>query len=226
MAKPAETVILPRRLAAEALGTGMLLTTVVGSGIMGDQLAGGNQALALWANTAATAAILVVLILSLGPVSGAHFNPAVTLAFAFRREISPFHAACYIAVQVIAGILGVWLAHAMFNLDIFQISDNARASRGELIGEVVATFNLIFVILGCLAFAPKSVPYGVGLVIAAGYWLTSSTSFANPAVTIARTLTDTFSGIAPGNAPGFVLAELVAVPLVLLAAGFILYPRD
>lgn len=217
-----ETISISRKLASEALGTLMLLTTVVGSGIMAEQLAGGNQAIALLGNTIATGAILAVLIQTLGPISGAHFNPAVTLMFAFRGDIRPGEAIAYTLVQVVAAIAGVWLAHAMFNLDIWQISTHARSTTGELIGELVATFNLIFVILGCLAFAPKAVPYCVGLVITAGYWLTSSTSFANPAVTIARSLTNSFSGIAPGNVTGFIAAQIVAVPVVLLIAGFIL----
>lgn len=211
-----------RPLVAEALGTMMLLTTVVGSGIMAEQLAAGNQAVALLGNMIATGAILAVLILTLGPVSGAHFNPAVTLAFALRKELSPAKAMSYVVVQVAAAVIGVWLAHAMFNLEIWQLSAHARNSSGELIGEVVATFNLLFVIFGCLVFAPKAVPYAVGLVISAGYWLTSSTSFANPAVTIARSLTDTFSGIAPGSVIGFIAAELVAVPIALLAAYILL----
>lgn len=213
---------LSRRLAAEALGTLMLLATVVGSGIMAEQLANGNQAIALLGNTIATGAILAVLIQTLGPVSGAHFNLAVTLAFALRRELGAGDASCYVAVQIIAAIAGVWLAHAMFNMNVWQVSTHVRSTNGELIGELVATFNLIFVILGCLAYAPKSVPYAVGLVISAGYWFTSSTSFANPAVTLGRALTDTFSGVAPGSVPGFIAAQLIAVPIVLIVAGFIL----
>lgn len=217
-----ETISISRKLASETLGTLMLLTTVVGSGIMAEQLAGGNQAVALLGNTVATGAILAVLIQTLGPVSGAHFNPAVTLTFALRGDIKPGEAAAYTFVQVIAAIAGVWLAHAMFEQDIWQLSTHTRSTTGEFIGELVATFNLIFVILGCLAFAPKAVPYCVGLVITAGYWLTSSTSFANPAVTIGRALTNSFSGIAPASVAGFIAAQLIAVPVVLLVAGFIL----
>lgn len=211
-----------RMALAEALGTMLLLAGVVGSGIMGARLAAGNDAVALLANTVATGAILAVLIETLRPISGAHFNPAVTLAFLLRREISAGKAALYITVQILSAILGVWLAHAMFGLPVWQVSAHERASSGELIGELVATFNLLFVILACMKHAPRALPYCVGLVIAAGYWFTSSTSFANPAVTVARTLTDTFSGIAPANAPGFIAAQLAAVPFALLIAGLLL----
>ena len=201
---------LPRRLAAEALGTLLLLATVVGSGIMGESLAGGSVALALLGNTLATGAILMVLILMLGPISGAHFNPAVTLAFLLRREISARDAALYVATQVVAGLLGVALAHAMFQQPAWLASATVRSGPAQWTAEFVATFGLVATILGCLRFRPSAVPYAVGLFISAGYWFTSSTSFANPAVTLARTLTPTFSGIRPLDAPAFIAAELAA----------------
>ncbi len=201
---------LPRRLAAEALGTAVLLATVVGSGIMGDALAGGNVAIALLANSIATGAILVVLILILGPVSGAHFNPAVTLSFLLQRALPAREAALYAAVQVAGGLLGVMAAHLMFDLPPLQISQHARAGIGQWSGEFIATFGLLAAILGCARFRPEAVPYAVGLFITAGYWFTSSTSFANPAVTVARGFTDTFSGILPGDAPAFIGMQLAA----------------
>ena len=213
-----------QKLAAEAVGTALLLAIVVGSGIMGETLAGGNDAIALLGNTLATAAGLIVLILIFGPVSGAHFNPAVTAVFLIRREIAPGLAAAYIAAQIIAGIFGVVLAHAMFDLDLAQVSGKARSGPGQALGEATATFGLILTILGSIRFRPESVPYAVGLFIAAGYWFTSSTSFANPAVTIARTLTDTFAGVRPADAPMFILAELAGA-LIALAAARLLFPK-
>lgn len=201
---------LPRRLAAEFIGTAFLLATVVGSGIMGETLSGGNVAIALLGNTIPTGAILVVLILVFGPISGAHFNPAVTLAFVIRREISVAHAAFYVLVQIAAALFGVYVAHLMFGEPAFTFSLNARTGIGQWTGEFVATFGLVAAILGCLRFRPDAVPYAVGLFITAGYWFTSSTSFANPAVTIARSATDTFSGIRPEDAPVFILAQLAA----------------
>ena len=173
---------LTRRLVAEALGTAGLLATVVGSGIMGETLAGGNVAIALLANAIATGAILVVLILVFGPVSGAHFNPAVTLAFALRREISVADAGLYVCMQVAGGILGVLAAHAMFDLAILQTSATARTGMPQWFAETVATFGLVATILGAVRFRPDAVAYAVGLYITAGYWFTASTSFANPAV--------------------------------------------
>lgn len=210
---------LDRRLAAETLGSAFLLVTVIGSGIMGAKLAGGNVALALLGNTLPTGAILIVLILILGPVSGAHFNPAVTLAFAWRgafpwREIGP-----YVTAQVVGAVLGVWVAHAMFDLPILQISSTARTGTGQWLAEAVATFGLLLTIFGCIARAPTSVPFAVGLYITAAYWSTASTSFANPAVTIARCLSDTFAGIAPAGAMAFILSQLVgAAAATALAA--------
>lgn len=201
---------LTRRLAAEAVGTAILVGTVVGSGIMGAALASGNDAVALLGNTIATGAILVVLILVFGPVSGAHFNPAVTFAFWLRRDITRAAALAYIAVQVTGGLLGTGLAHAMFELDIVQASTHVRAGPPQWLGEFLATFALLASILALLKTRPEAIPYAVGLVIAAGYWWTSSTSFANPAVTIARAFTDTFSGIRPDDVGPFVAAQLIA----------------
>ena len=202
------TFSFARKLTAEALGTAFLLATVVGSGIMAETLAGGNVALALLGNTIATGAILAVLILVFGPVSGAHFNPAVTLAFLIRREIGARDAAIYVLIQIAAGLAGVVVAHVMFGEPAFAASAKARTGIGQWTGEFVAAFGLVATILGTVRFRPDAVPYAVGLFITAGYWFTSSTSFANPAVTIARSLTDTFSGIMPAHAPGFVLAQL------------------
>lgn len=199
---------LSRRLAAEFIGTAFLLATVIGSGIMGETLSGGNVAIALLGNTVATGAILVVLILVFGPISGAHFNPAVTLTFLLRREITTPHAIIYVIVQIVAGLFGVFVAHVMFGEPAFSASVNVRTGVGQWTSEFVATFGLIAAILGCLRLKPDAVPYAVGLFITAGYWFTSSTSFANPAVTIARSVTDSFSGIRPDDAPVFILAQL------------------
>ena len=199
---------LPRRLVAEALGTAFLLAAVVGSGIMGESLAGGNDAIALLGNTAATGAILVVLILVFGPVSGAHFNPAVTLVFSLRREVAARDAVLYVLVQIGGGVAGVAAAHYMFGEPLLVEGVEARTGGGQWLGEFVATFGLLATILGCLRARPEAVPYAVGLFITAGYWFTSSTSFANPAVTVARSFTDTFSGIAPGDAPAFIVAQI------------------
>ena len=207
-----------RKLAAEFLGTLLLLATVVGSGIMGERLAGGNDAIALLGNTIATGAILTVLITMLGPISGAHFNPAVTLAFLLRRQIEPSLAATYVAVQIVGGLTGVLIAHGMFDLELLQTSRNARTGTGQWLAEGVATFGLVATILGTLRVRPKAVGAMVGLYIAAGYWFTASTSFANPAVTIARGFTDTFSGILPAHIAAFVLVQFVgaAIATVLL----------
>lgn len=203
----------PQRLAAEFIGTALLLAVVVGSGVMGENLAGGNEAIALLGNTIATGAGLVILILMFGPVSGAHFNPAVTLAFHLRREIALSEAALYVSVQIIGGVAGVFLAHAMFDLPLLEQSVKARAGLGQALGEATATFGLVLTILGAARFRPDSVAYAVGLFITAGYWFTSSTSFANPAVTIARTMTDTFAGIMPADAPMFIASQLAAAAL-------------
>jgi len=198
-----------RRLVAEGLGTALLLSVVVGSGIMGERLSGGNVALALLGNTLATGAALVVLITIFGSVSGAHFNPVVTLALTARREVEPWRAALYIVAQVVGALAGVWVAHAMFGQAILQISAHARDGGAQVLSEAVATFGLMATILGTSRFRPESTPVCVGLYITAAYWFTASTSFANPAVTLARGLTDTFSGIAPASIPGFVLGQLV-----------------
>ena len=196
---------------AECLGTAFLLAAVVGSGIMAARLAGGNGALALLCNTLPTGAILAVLILTFGPVSGAHFNPAVSLALVLRRELPADAAAMYIAAQIAGGILGVLAAHAMFELPLWQVSTTVRTGSGQWFAEGVATFGLLLTILGCAARTPAAIPYAVGLYITAAYWFTASTSFANPAVTIARALSDTYAGIAPAGVPAFIGAQLAGV---------------
>jgi glycerol uptake facilitator-like aquaporin len=196
-------------LIAEALGTLLLVATVVGSGIMADRLAGGNQAVALLGNTIPTGAILVVLITVLGPVSGAHFNPAVTLVFASRGEFPWRGVAPYIIVQCLGGIVGTAVAHLMFDLAPLAVGTTARSGASKWFAEFVATFTLIFAILGGLRYSPQSIPWLVGLTITAAYWFTSSTSFANPAVTLARGFTTTFAGIAINHVPGFVIAQLI-----------------
>lgn len=220
------TYTTAQKLGAEALGTAFLLAIVVGSGIMGAALSPANDAIALLGNTLATGAGLYVLIVIFGPVSGAHFNPAVTLAFLLRRDISPGMAAGYIGVQIAAGIAGVLIAHAMFDLPLLQVSAKARSGAGPALGEAVATFGLVLTILGAVRFRPESVAPAVGLYITAGYWFTSSTSFANPAVTIARTLTDSFAGIRAMDAPMFVLAQLSAAVLAVAIAAWMFSPRD
>ena len=199
---------LPQRAFCEWLGTAFLLAAVVGSGIMAQKLAGGNGALALLCNTLPTGAILVVLILVFGPLSGAHFNPAVTLAFALRGGLPWSTAAVYIVAQVLGGIAGVWMAHLMFELPVWQFSITVRTGPGQWLAEAVATFGLLLTIFGCVWRRPDSVAYAVGLYITAAYWFTASTSFANPAVTVARSLSDTFAGIAPAGAPAFIVAQL------------------
>ncbi len=207
---------LARRAVAEIIGTALLLATVIGSGIMAAKLADGTVALALLCNTIATGAILVVLILVFGPVSGAHFNPAVSVAFAWRGELPWSIAALYIVCQALGGILGAFAAHLMFELPVWQISQTVRSGGGQWLAEAIATFGLVLTIFGCLARTPAAVPYAVGLYITAAYWFTASTSFANPAVTLARSLSDTFAGIAPANAPGFVAQMAGMAAAVLL----------
>jgi len=214
-----------RRLFAEALGTALLLAIVIGSGIMGDRLAGGNDAIALLGNTLATGAGLVVLITMLGPISGAHFNPAVTLVFALRREIGWRTAAAYVAAQVAGAVLGVWAAHLMFAEPLIQVSTKLRDGPAQAFSEGVATFGLISTILGVSRFRPEFTPMAVGLYITAAYWFTASTSFANPAVTIARSLSDTFAGIAPGSAPAFIAAQLIGALTAALVFGWLLKPK-
>ncbi len=206
----------PRKLAAEFVGTLLLLATVVGSGIMGETLADGNDAIALLGNTAATGAILVVIITIFGPVSGAHFNPAVTFVFALRREIGVGLSLAYIVVQLAGGLAGTLLAHAMFDLELLQASSRARSGGGQWLAEGVATFGLLAAILGTLRVRPNAVAAMVGLYITAGYWFTASTSFANPAVTVARSFTDTFSGILPAHAPAFILAQFLGATAALV----------
>ena len=200
---------LSRRIVAEALGTALLLAAVVGSGIMGQQLAGGNVALALLANTLATGAMLVTLIFTFGPISGAHFNPAVTLADASQGGLSWVEVPAYLAAQVLGAFLGVGAAHLMFGQALLQVSQHARAGGGQLLSEFTATFGLLCVIWGCARLRAEAVPVAVGLYITGAYWFTASTSFANPAVTLARAFTDTFAGIRPLDAPGFVVAQLL-----------------
>ena len=201
-----------RRLVAEGLGTALLLIGVVGSGIMGETLAGGNIAIALLANALATGCMLLVIITTLGPISGAHFNPAVTLAFALRGDIAVRDALLYVAVQIPCAIVGVCIAHAMFDMSILQTSSTLhRTGPAQWISECVATFGLLFVIFGGLRSKPDAVPTLVAVYITGAYWFTSSTSFANPAVTIARGFTDTFAGIFPGHVPAFILAQIAAV---------------
>lgn len=208
---------LAQRATAECLGTAFLLATVVGSGIMAAKLAGGNGAVALLCNTLPTGAILAVLILAFGPVSGAHFNPVVSVALVLRRELPANVAAVYIVAQILGGILGVLAAHAMFELPLWQVSMTVRSGPGQWFAESVATFGLLLTIFGVSARSPGAIPYAVGLYITAAYWFTASTSFANPAVTIARALSDTYAGIAPAGVAAFIAAQLagaaVAVPL-------------
>jgi len=207
---------------AEAIGSFFLFCAVIGSGIMADKLAGGNTAVALLANTAATGAMLYVLITMLGPLSGAHFNPAVTLVFRLRGDLSTGAAARLIAGQLAGGISGVWAAHLMFAEPILQLSSKVRTGTGQWTGESIATFGLVFVILGTLRHRSQAVPASVALYIVAAYWFTSSTSFANPAITLARALSDTFAGIAPADAPAFIAAQ-IAGALAAHAAGSIIF---
>lgn len=200
---------LPPRLAAEALGTAILVATVVGSGIMAERLAGGNQAIALLGNTIPTGAILVVLITILGPISGAHLNPAVTLVFATRGETPWGEVLPYVVVQCLGGIAGTMCAHLMFDLAPLLIGTKIRTGPSQWLGEAVATFTLVLTILGGVRYAPHAIPWLVGLTITAAYWFTSSTSFANPAVTLARGFTTTFAGIAINHVPGFIVAQLI-----------------
>jgi glycerol uptake facilitator-like aquaporin len=202
---------LLQRAFAEWLGTAFLLAAVVGSGIMAQKLAGGNDALALLCNTLPTGAILAVLILTFGPISGAHFNPAVSIAFALQRELTAAMLAVYIVAQVLGAVLGVWAAHLMFELPLWQLSATVRSGSGQWLAEAIATFGLLLTIFGCVAHTPAAVPYAVGLYITAAYWFTASTSFANPAVTIARSLSDTFAGIAPSGVVAFIAAQLAGM---------------
>lgn len=214
-----------RALWSETVGSLLLFATVVGSGIMAGRLAGGNMAVALLANTLATGAMLFVLITMLGPVSGAHFNPVVTLIMRLRGEISTGAAMAYAVAQMAGGIAGVWIAHAMFDLPVLQISTHVRGGTGAWLGEGVATFGLILTILGTVKHRHVWVPPGVAYYIVAAYWFTSSTSFANPAITVARALSDTFAGIAPASVPGFILAQ-IAGALLAYGASMALFPQE
>lgn len=216
---------LARKLGAEAIGSFLLFATVVGSGIMAERLSGGNVGIALLANAIATGAILYVLITILAPVSGAHFNPAVTLVMAIRKALPASDALAFVIVQIAAGIAGVWAAHLMFDLPVLQWSTKLRTGSGQWLGEAIATFSLIFAILGAIRFRPEAVPAAVALAITAGYWFTSSTSFANPAITIARAFTDSFAGISPGNVPGFIAAQILGALAAALAARFLFEPE-
>jgi glycerol uptake facilitator-like aquaporin len=217
---------LSRRLAAEALGSALLLATVIGSGIMAQKLSGGNVALALLGNTLPTGAILVVLILIFAPVSGAHFNPLVSMAFALRKELPWRDAVAYVAVQILGAIGGVWAAHLMFELPLWQLSSTLRTGPGQWLAEAVATFGLLLTIFGCLRGAAGAISYAVGLYITAAYWFTASTSFANPAVTVARALSDTFAGIAPTHVFGFIVAQITGALGALVFAGWMWRPAE
>ncbi len=216
-----------RSIAAEALGTAFLLAAVVGSGIMGERLAGGNAAIALLANTIATGAALVVLISIFGPISGAHFNPAVTLFFVLGRELPTALAALYVLAQLAGAVAGVWIAHVMFATPIFEMSEKLRDGPAQWCAEFVATFGLMLTIAGAIRHTPNTVPYLVGLYITSAYWFTASTSFTNPAVTVARALTNSFAGIAPQSAPGFIVAQFAAAVVGFVVAAWFFRPaRD
>ncbi|MBZ9849338.1 aquaporin family protein [Mesorhizobium sp. CA14] len=218
------TFDLPRRFAAEALGTGLLVATVVGSGIMAETLTH-DIALALLGNTLATGAMLVVLITILGPISGAHFNPAVSLVFCLNRSLPTRDLVAYLAAQVAGGIAGTLAAHLMFALPMLEVATKLRAGPAQWFSEVVATFGLVAVILAGLRFERRAVSWLVGLYITAAYWFTASTSFANPAVAVARSLTNTFSGIRPVDLPGFIIAELLGALIALALMGWLLRPK-
>lgn len=215
---------LAPRLAAEALGSCLLAATVIGSGILAVQLSGGNDGVALLGNTLATGAILYVLVATLGPVSGAHFNPAVTLVMALRKDISATLALAYIVIQVAGCIAGAGLAHAMFDLSLIQIGVADRSGGGRMLAEGAATFALVFAILGGVRYRPGDLPAIVALVITAGYWWTSSTSFANPAITVARSMTDSFAGIRLADVPGFVAGQFAGA-LLALSLGSLVFGR-
>jgi glycerol uptake facilitator-like aquaporin len=217
---------VPRRIAAEILGSAFLLATVIGSGIMAERLASGNVALALLGNTLATGAILIVLVLALAPISGAHFNPAVSVVFALRRELTVRLCLLYSLAQVVGAIAGVWIAHAMFDEPLMQLATKVRTGPAQWLAEFVATFGLVATILCVSKSRPTSVAYAVGLYITAAYWFTSSTSFANPAVTAARSLSDTFAGISPAHFPAFVIAQLTGAVAAFSFFGWLLEDRQ
>lgn len=217
---------LARRLVAEGLGTALLLAVVVGSGIMAERLAGGNTAVALLGNTVATGAALVVLITIFGPISGAQFNPAVTLVFALRGEVGRAAALAYVAVQVAGAVVGAWAAHLMFDAPLLQLSTKLREGPHQGFSEAVATFGLVLTILGAVRFRREQIPLLVGLYVTAAYWFTASTSFANPAVTLARSLSDTFAGIAPVSAPLFIACQLAGAIAAWTLAGWLFTDRS
>jgi glycerol uptake facilitator-like aquaporin len=231
------TANLPRRLAAEAIGTAMLLAAIVGSGIMADRLSGGNAAVALLANTVATVSALVALLLTFRPISGAHFNPAVSVADASQAGLRWSEVPGYVAAQLVGAVLGVWTAHLMFGERLFMMSLHARSGPAQMLSEFVATFGLLSVIWGCSRRRSDAAPFAVGAYIAAAYWFTASTSFANPAVTVARALSDTFAGIRPADVPGFIVAQFAGaaaatllfrwlVPSLPAAANRVVLPRS
>lgn len=215
-----------RALTAEAVGSFFLFAAVVGSGIMAENLSGGNVAIALLGNTLATGAILFVLITMLAPISGAHFNPAVTIVMWLRKEITARTGLLFVIMQVTGGILGVWAAHLMFDLPILQFSEKTRTGSGQWAGELIATFGLLFTIIGAVRHRPDWVAPAVSLYITAGYWFTSSTSFANPAITIARSLSNSFAGIAPADVAGFIAAQFAGALLAWWLAKWIFAPQD
>lgn len=212
-------------LTAEAIGSFFLFGTVVGSGIMAETLSGGNVAIALLGNTVATGAMLYVLIAMLGEISGAHFNPAVTLVFRLRGVIGTAQAWGHVVAQIVGGVLGVWAAHVMFGVPVIELSDKVRTGPGQWTGEFIATFGLLLTILGTVRHRPASVPASVALYITAAYWFTSSTSFANPAITVARALSDSFAGIAPGDVPAFIIAQLAGAIAAHQVARFLFIPE-
>jgi glycerol uptake facilitator-like aquaporin len=215
---------LPQRAFCEWLGTAFLLAAVVGSGIMAQKLAG-DDAVALLCNTLPTGAILAVLILIFGPLSGAHFNPAVSIGFALRSELPWSETGIYVVAQVLGGLVGVWIAHLMFELPVWQFSITERTGPGQWLAEAVATFGLVLTIFGCVSRRPDSVPYAVGLYITAAYWFTASTSFANPAVTIARSLSDTFAGIAPAGVAAFIMSQLAGMLVAVIVGRWLWAPK-
>lgn len=217
---------LAQKLGAEALGSFFLFATVVGSGIMAENLADGNVAVALLGNTLATGAILFVLIAILAPISGAHFNPAVTLVMYLRKELPLSAALLFVLAQLAGGLVGVWAAHVMFEAPVFQLSEKIRTGNGQWLGELIATFGLIFTILGTVRFRPEWVAPAVGLYISAGYWFTSSTSFANPAITVGRAFSNSFAGIAPENVAGFVIAQFAGALLAWALAIWLFDPKS
>jgi glycerol uptake facilitator-like aquaporin len=217
---------LARRLTAETLGTGFLVAAVVGSGIMAESLADGNVALALLCNTIPTGAVLFVIITIFMPLSGAHFNPAVSFVMMLRGDLERGTTAAYIAAQIVGGCIGTIVAHMMFDLNTFQFSLHARTGLPQWFAEFVATFGLLMTVLGCVRFRPDAMAAAVGLYITSAYWFTASTSFANPAVTIARSLSDTFSGIAPGDVPAFLAAQFLGAATAAVLLGWLLTSRD